>query len=187
MFDAMFGWFRRMFRPHTPYHDVSHQVYGVVMTQARRPAFYLDYGVPDTVMGRFDMLCLHLFLLTNRLARESGPAARSLGQEVFDRFADDIDSALREIGIGDTTVAKRKKQLIHGFYGQIEDFGRALDAGDEVALARKAGERFSRFGATVRAERLARYMIASRDGLLARPFGDIAAATFGWPDPEVTH
>jgi cytochrome b pre-mRNA-processing protein 3 len=187
MFDGMIGRFLRPFWRPTPYRDVSQQVYGAVMAQSREPAFYLDYGVPDSVTGRFDMLCLHLFLLSNRLARETDPKARALGQEVFDRFAADVDHALREIGVGDTTVPKRKKQLIHGFYGQIEDFGRALDAGDADTLARKASERFSKQAATVQAARLARYMIVTRDHLLATSFDDIVAGRLDWPEPEGAH
>lgn len=187
MFDEMIGTLTRILRRYAPYREVSHHVYGAVMAQSREPVFYLDYGVPDTVTGRFDMLCLHLFLLSNRLAREADPAARGLSQQVFDRFSEDVDRALREIGIGDTSVPKRKKRLIHGFYGQIEDFGQALDAGDADTLTLKAGQRFARPDGSVQAGRLARYMIASRDALRAVPLDDIAAARLNWPQPEVTH
>ncbi|GIL00370.1 MAG: hypothetical protein BroJett030_02690 [Alphaproteobacteria bacterium] len=165
----------------------SHEIYGAVVAQSRRPALYLDYGVPDTVTGRFDMLCLHMFLLSNRLAREAEGPARQLGQQVFDRFSEDVDRALREIGVGDTSVPRRKRMLIHGFYGQIDDFADALGAGDAATLALKAGERFCRLAATVQAGRLARYMIAARDRLLALSLDDIAAARLDWPDPVETH
>jgi len=29
----------------------------MIVTQAREPLFYRDLGVPDTVNGRFDLLC----------------------------------------------------------------------------------------------------------------------------------
>lgn len=187
MFDGLIGRFLAPFWRPSPFREVSQQIYGTVVAQSRRPAFYLAYGVPDSVTGRFDMLCLHLFLLSNRLARETDPKARDLGQQVFDRFSADVDRALREIGIGDTAVPKRKKRLIHGFYGQIEDFGKALDAGDAATLALKANERFSKLATTVQAGRLARYMIAVRDSLLGASLDDVIAGRLAWPEPEGTH
>lgn len=29
--------------------------------QARQPVFYQEYGVPDTLDGRFDVIVLHMF------------------------------------------------------------------------------------------------------------------------------
>ena len=34
-------------------------LYGAIVAQARSAAFYTDYGVPDTVLGRFDLIVLH--------------------------------------------------------------------------------------------------------------------------------
>ena len=42
-------------------------LYGAVVAQARLAAFYADYGVPDSVEGRFDLIVLHLVLLLRRL------------------------------------------------------------------------------------------------------------------------
>lgn len=164
--------------------DVAQQIYGAVVAQSRQPAFYLRYGIEDTVTGRFDILCLHVFLLSNRLAGEGDPAARALGQEVFDRFTDDVDRALREIGIGDVSVPKRKKRLIRGFYGQVDDFAAPLDAGDATGLAAKADARFFGSAGDARADLLAHYMLKARDRLKAMPLAEIAAARIEWPDPE---
>ena len=45
-------------------------LYGVIVAQARLPSFYLRYGVPDTVDGRFDMIVLHMVLLNGRISAE---------------------------------------------------------------------------------------------------------------------
>ena len=42
-------------------------LYGAIVAQARTPRFYQDYAVPDTVLGRFDMVLLHVVLLLRRL------------------------------------------------------------------------------------------------------------------------
>ena len=59
-------------------------LYGAVVAQARLPAFYADFGVPDTVEGRFDMLVLHLVLLLRRLGQES-ELRRGQGRDLGDR------------------------------------------------------------------------------------------------------
>ena len=38
-------------------------LYGMIVAQARSRAFYLGYGVPDTVSARLDIIVLHLVLL----------------------------------------------------------------------------------------------------------------------------
>ena len=42
-------------------------LYGAIVTQSRDPRFYEAYGVPDTVLGRFDLIVLHLALVLRRL------------------------------------------------------------------------------------------------------------------------
>ena len=49
------------------------RLYGAIVAQARMPALYLDFGVPDTVEGRFDLLVLHMHLVNARLV-EAGEA-----------------------------------------------------------------------------------------------------------------
>jgi cytochrome b pre-mRNA-processing protein 3 len=107
-------------------------VYGAIVAQARLPVFYLTYGVPDTVEGRFDMIVLHLVLLFRRLAREP-KEVRSLAQGVFDRFCRDMDHNLREMGVGDLSVPKEMQRLGEAFYGRADVYERALAAGEEGA------------------------------------------------------
>src|SRR5574339_439519 len=58
--------------------DTISTLYGTIVAQARLPCFYREYGVPDTVNGRFDLLVLHLALVLDRLADE--PQLRELVQ-----------------------------------------------------------------------------------------------------------
>jgi cytochrome b pre-mRNA-processing protein 3 len=78
-------------------------LYGAIVAQSRHAAFYIGYGVPDTIDGRFDLIVLHMVLLLARLDR-GGPSARDLGQSLFDRFCRDLDANLREMGVGDLAV-----------------------------------------------------------------------------------
>jgi cytochrome b pre-mRNA-processing protein 3 len=104
-------------------------IYGMIVTQAREPLFYRDLGVPDTVNGRFDLLVLHLWMVLRRLRPMEGGGA--LSQALFDRFCDDMDGNLREMGVGDLTVPKRMQAFGEAFYGRVAAYDLALAAGEE--------------------------------------------------------
>jgi cytochrome b pre-mRNA-processing protein 3 len=121
------------------------RVYADIVAAARAPALYRDLGVPDTVMGRFEALALHMSLALRRL-KALPPPADSLSQELVDRFFADLDVALREIGIGDVSVPKKVKKLGAAFYGRLQAYDAALseDAGAEdleAAIARNVLEK----------------------------------------------
>jgi cytochrome b pre-mRNA-processing protein 3 len=120
-----------LFRRNRPTATIS-ALYGMIVAQARTPCFYLDYGVPDTVNGRFDLLVLHLALLSDRLMQD--PALAELGQGVFDQFCRDMDDNLREIGIGDLKVPKEMRRIGEAFYGRAQAYRQALAAAGEGAL-----------------------------------------------------
>jgi Ubiquinol-cytochrome C chaperone len=74
----------KLFR-RTPRDDSIARLYGTIVAQARAPAFYQLYGVPDTVNGRLEMIMLHTVLFLGRLEGETRPIRR-FGQGLFDRF-----------------------------------------------------------------------------------------------------
>src|SRR4029078_552583 len=74
----------RLFR-RTPPVDTIACLYGTIVAQARRRAFYQVYGGADTVHCRLEMLMLHAVLILQRLEHEPA-AVRALGQGIFDRF-----------------------------------------------------------------------------------------------------
>jgi cytochrome b pre-mRNA-processing protein 3 len=113
------------------------RVYGNIVTVARLPALYAVMGVPDTVMGRFDALALHVAIVLRRLAKLPAPAD-SLAQEIVDHFFADIDSALREIGIGDVSVPKKVKKLGQAFYGRAKAYDLALSDGADAHMLEEA-------------------------------------------------
>src|SRR5262249_28554651 len=73
----------KLFR-RTPRDDTIARLYGTIVAQARMPAFYRIYGVPDTVSGRLEMIVLLTVLFLRRLEGEAAPM-RALGQGLFDR------------------------------------------------------------------------------------------------------
>jgi cytochrome b pre-mRNA-processing protein 3 len=113
--------------------DAADLAYRLVVEHARQPIFFTDYGVPDTLDGRFELICLHAFLYLHRLKSER-PRANRLCQSFFDRMFADFDRALREIGTGDLSVAKQVKGMARAFYGRIRAYEGGL-AGDDSTLA----------------------------------------------------
>src|ERR1700675_5062243 len=109
-------------------------IYGMIVAQAREPLFYRDLGVPDTVNGRFDLLLLHLWMVLRRLKGTEG--GTELAQALFDRFCEDMDANLREMGVGDLTVPKRMQAFGEAFYGRAAAYDLALtDGADALAQA----------------------------------------------------
>lgn len=166
--------------------EVPQELYGSVVAQARLPVFFTAAGFEDSVTGRFDVLALHLFLFSRRLVREDTSLTKSLNQEVFDCFTDSIDQALRELGIGDTSVPKRKKKLVRGFYALVADLAEPLDEQDIGTIAESLGNRFAgeagRSGLAGHA--LATYVLAVSNQLDATPADALLQGRLDWPEAE---
>jgi cytochrome b pre-mRNA-processing protein 3 len=172
----VFGLFRTKRPP------IADKLHAEIVAAARRPVFYADLGVPDTVDGRFELLCVHLFLYLRRTKAEPGLA--ELTQEVLDRTFADLDRNLREAGVGDLSVPKKMKRLAGMFYGRVALYAPLVEAGDIDGL----GEALTR---TVYAEatatpdavrRLAHYIVEAGHTLATQPVerllsGDVAFAT----------
>ncbi len=103
-------------------------LYSAIVAQARQPAFYAAFGVPDSLDGRFDMIVLHAVLVFRRLRGCEGEAAART-QSLFDLFMSDMDRSLREMGVGDLTVPKRIKKMAEAFYGRLDAYVGAIDSG----------------------------------------------------------
>lgn len=122
-----------LFRKKTDTEPV-YAVYNSIVAQSRQPVFYADYGVPDTVTGRFDMISIHMALLFRRL-RNGPKSARDFSQAVFDLFFKDMDRSLREMGVTDLGVPKKIQKMGNIFFGLLAAMNEAMDRKDTEALA----------------------------------------------------
>jgi len=171
----------RLFRPR-PRDGSIDELYGAIVAQARSPSFYLDYGVPDSVAGRFDLIVLHLVMLIERLG--SG-AENAIGQGLFDAFCRDLDANLREMGVGDLAVPKRMRRFGEAFYGRqaayLAAFSTPGEGELEKALQRNifAGEDVGR-----NAVRLAGYVRAVRHVLKNQEDGALRRGGLRFPQPD---
>ena len=161
--------FDRLFRRDTATAGIASGLYGAIVAQARSPMLYSDYGVPDTVDGRFEMVVLHTVLFLERLQRE-GEAGKAIGQGIFDLYCTDMDRSLRELGISDLGVPKRMKKMTEAFYGRAGAYRTAITANDAAGLAEALRRNVFR-GVEARrgADALAAYVMASAVRLGASP------------------
>lgn len=105
---------------------------------AREPRFYLRHGVADTVDGRFDMVALVSCLVLLRLEELDLRRENAL---LTERFVDDMDGSLRDLGIGDMVIGKHMGKVMGALGGRLGAYRKALAAGApegalEEALAR---------------------------------------------------
>jgi cytochrome b pre-mRNA-processing protein 3 len=170
-------WWRR-----PPLEATIDRLYGTIVAQARLPFFYTDYGVPDTVDGRFEMIVLHQALVVRRSGRE--PATSPIGPALFDRLCRDLDHNLREMGVGDLTVPKRMRAYGEAYFGRARAYDRALGVGNEEACAAALARNVLGLAVpTPEARRLARYVAQTARELDHLGAHELAGGLLRFPDP----
>jgi len=125
---------KRLFQ--TPrFQPEGRSLYRQIADRARRPILYTSYGVPDSIDGRFEMLCLHAYALFHGL-KGKGADADALGQAVYDAMFADLDGSLRELGVADLGVGKRIKTMTEALNGRIQAYDGGFASGEsELAEA----------------------------------------------------
>jgi len=161
--------------------DVVDSLYERIVAAARQPVFYSQWNVPDTPLGRFEMLSLHMFLFLHR-CRGDETALRDLAQELTDDFFTDVDHSLRELGIGDMGVPKRMKKLAKMFYGRAHAYGEAIDAGDAAALSQALSRNvLPEATEWPQSAMLAAYVVEANSALAAQSVEEISAGRVEFP------
>ena len=131
----------RLFRP-APAMPLRLALWQAIVGEARDARWYRNFGVADSVEGRFDMITLVLAVVLLRIERE-GDGASSVA--LTELFIEDMDSQLRESGVGDLMVGKRMGQLMATLGGRIGALREALAScgaalpGGGAALAEAVG------------------------------------------------
>ena len=124
----------RLFRP-APALPPRLALWHAIVTEARDKRWYRDFGVADTTEGRFDMITLVLAVVLLRIERE-GDGASSVA--LTELFIEDMDSQLRQSGVGDLMVGKHVGKLMATLGGRIGALREALPVGG-AALAEAVG------------------------------------------------
>jgi len=151
-------------------------VYNAIVAQSRQPVFYAEWGVPDTVTGRFDMISLHMALLFRRL-RSDDQQVKDFSQAVFDLFFKDMDRSLREMGVGDLSISKRIQKMGNLFFGLLAAVNEAMDAGNMQGLDDVLARNIYAEIENAPARRLSEYLVAQSEYLDTQPIPAIMAGT----------
>jgi cytochrome b pre-mRNA-processing protein 3 len=174
--------FKTLFKK-DPAMDAGLALYAAAVEQARTPALYADFGTPDTVEGRFEQVALHVWLVMRRLKGEAG--AKKVNQRLMDAMFQNMDDSLRELGVGDLSVAKKIRKLAENFYGRIGAYEAALkpDAAPD-ALARALGRNVFADEDAPQAAALADYVRRADQSLAQQPAARMAGGIVVFPVPE---
>jgi len=152
-------------------------LYDALVFQSRRPVFFTELGVQDSLDGRFDMVALHAWLVLDRLnAAGLSDLADGLAATIFIGF----DEALRDLGAGDIGMGRKIKAMREAFNGRAQAYTSAEgEAGLAAAILRNVYRGDERHGTEARM--IARYALASRARLAgADPCrGELAFADVG--------
>jgi cytochrome b pre-mRNA-processing protein 3 len=176
MFQRLFG------RESGANRAVTEALYERIVAAARQPVFYSKWDVPDTPLGRFEMLSLTMLLFQHRLRGEEG-ATRDVAQVLIDEFFTDVEHSLRELGISDPGVPKRMKKLARMFYGRTAAYTEALDGDDREAMAVALTRNVRPDAAAwAQAGHLADYAFEARKALAAQSPETICAGQLSFPE-----
>ena len=163
--------------------DAAALAYGRVVEQARQQVFFAGYGVPDTLDGRYELICLHAFLYLYRLKADR-PRSAELSQAFFDAMFADLDRALREMGTGDLSVGKHVKRMARGFYGRIRAYQDGIESADSALAAALERNLFGTVpGSSPQIAEMAKYVHAAVGELARQPAAELLSGRVRFPVP----
>ena len=157
------------------------RLYAAAVAQARRADFYTALGVADRIDARFELYTLHVLLLILRLRDEPGGEGPEAAQNLFDVYVSSLDHALRELGVGDMSIARKMRNLGEALYGRMTAYETPLRDGDATVLAERLARNVHESDDVDRGAGLARYAIAARAVLAAQPYAAVIGAP-SWPE-----
>ncbi len=109
--------------------NIAEPLYTQVVAKARAPHWYVEGRVPDTMEGRFSVLAT-LLALTDLRLEQGGDEALKASVGLAECFVHDMDSQLRQDGVGDPVMGKRVGSLVGALGGRLGAWRKAI-AGEE--------------------------------------------------------
>jgi cytochrome b pre-mRNA-processing protein 3 len=103
-------------------------LFDAVTAEARRPHWYVESQVPDTIDGRFAVLATIAALVLVRFD-QIGEAGNAGAVALTERFVEVMESEHRQLGIGDPTLGKTVRKLV-GSLGRRNELWRPVVVGE---------------------------------------------------------
>ena len=95
----------------------EHLLYNNILSLSRNKLFYTEFNIDDTFQNRIYLIFLHIsFLFIKVKSTKDKEKYDVFYQKMFDLIFRKIETNMREIGYGDTTINKNMKFLVRVFY-----------------------------------------------------------------------
>jgi len=107
--------------------DAARRWHRAIAAKAREQRPYAQGWVPDTQAGRVQMMAMVTALTIDRL-EGAGNAGQGLATAVTEEVFSGFDHALREEGVGDSSIARKVRKLGEAFLGLSRATVQALRA-----------------------------------------------------------
>lgn len=179
----LFKWLKNRAEKRQSYENI----YWLAANHARHPLFYETYCVPDSITGRYELLCIHIYLLLERLRHEEDQ--RELSQALTEILVKELERAYRDNGFRDLSIPKNIKMLIAGFFERAGSYKEGIRGKNIDKLAGSLNQYvFQGKGdgpLDENAKKLGIYMLAASEHLMRTPVSDIEKANFAFISPDM--
>ncbi|QIK78741.1 ubiquinol-cytochrome C chaperone [Sphingomonas piscis] len=120
--------FRFLFPRLTPAEPRNTALFSAAVAESRKPFWYADLGVPDTLDGRFSVLATVCAFVAVRLER-GDESAQQAGAGLVERFVESMDHEHRQLGYGDPTLGKIVRKLTGALSARVDRVRAVVNAG----------------------------------------------------------
>jgi cytochrome b pre-mRNA-processing protein 3 len=150
-------------------------LYDRIIAQSRNPIFYTRMGVPDDLIGRYNMIIIHLLILFASIRNVNGIDGDSIRQTVFEKFISEMEGMVRDFGVGGARLHDEVKNIVGISSKQIMIYEDAVLNGGRIALSAEVLKEFERSHeeAAVDCDALAEYVFKSISNMRAQTAGAI--------------
>lgn len=94
-------------------------LFDALTAEARKPHWYMEGQVPDSLDGRFAVLAAVTALTLARL-EQLGEAGNAASVALTERFITVMESEHRELGLGDPALGKKVRKLVGSLARRVE-------------------------------------------------------------------
>ena len=158
-------------------------IYDAIIRQSRLPEFYTNCGVPDDLVGRYNMIVIHLIILIVSSKGFSGIATYDLNQGILEAFTRDMDAMVRDLGVDDEYVEQEVKKVMELCLNDMILYEKAIASTDKKALSCAITSNFQNTSehTGVADAALAEYMLNSISGIQRQPIDSILKGRIEFP------
>lgn len=151
--------------------------------QSLHPHFYHAYQVSDSIIGQYELLCVHICLLLERLRHEDDE--KQISEALTEILVAELESDFLDAAPKDASQREKVNKLIADFYERSADYQKGLRMGKKQRLMSDLSKYIfhSVNSGDERSNDLANYMIAVYNYLNSIPYHTIESADFTFVEP----